>query len=194
MTPATATEKRHIWEQCLDCAGTLYGATPPNGRYREATARMLFGTAAVESDFLHMRQTSVPFASTIGGFSFFQVETATASYLLKWARQRPELAQRAAQWLFRDVRATADDLTKLTRFDLETGLRLSNRFGMALARLKYFTIPAPIPATLEEQADYWLRFYNGEGCLKYHSRDRCLRKYVDKWRRHCEPVLLELAA
>jgi len=104
--------------------------------YSKAAVNLLLGTAAQESGFgTYLRQ--------IGGgpaLGAFQMEPATFSWLaLRFKDEYPEFAERHAR-------------------ELEWDLRLAIIF----ARLKYKSIPEPLPEhwDIGGLAFYWKRFYN----------------------------------
>jgi len=50
-------------------------------------------------------------------------------------------------------------------------------YATAMCRVHYLRVPAKIPASLPEQAEYWKRFYNSE------LGAGTAREYVSSWRR-----------
>lgn len=182
-------ERRLIWQLCQDCAAEIYGRTPPSERYADVVARMLFGTAAQESGLTWRRQRSLPWPSDKGGFSLWQVELRASVHLsVEYLRRREDVLARATDWLWRDPHASRVWLD-MPEECWPWLLRGWDRLGCLMARLHYMRVQAPIPATVEEQAEYWLRYYNGGGVLRYRPKPAALREYVDNWWEFCEPVL-----
>jgi hypothetical protein len=188
---AVNPEHLEIWRLCQSCALEIYGAKPPNDRYAGIVARLLFGTAAKESGLVWRRQRTCTYEGDVGGFSLWQVEwdssvVPSAAYL----RRRTDVWDRATDWLWRDVKAPRDWLTRMDKSALLWSLRGWDRMGCLFARLHYLRVQAAIPERLEDQAAYWLTYNNGGGVLKYHSRAAALRQYTDAWESLCAPVVV----
>lgn len=197
-------DDQHIWKLCRECAGSigpsfLFGGEAASTRvtqYIQATAELLFGTAAVESNLYYTRQTVFPALSQRGGFSMWQVEMTTALNLLENIRYRDVLAEAVTDFIWpADLypnRWFDDERTReMVPERVEWLLRGSDRAGVALARLKYFSIPSPIPwhddreARVRQLAHYWKAHYNtpkGKGTVD---------KYVEAFWRLCVPVIDE---
>lgn len=136
--------------------------------------QLLLGTAAVESNFVYRRQ--------IGGgpaVGLWQMETDTArdifdNYLrYRYLRYCDVMGLRCANW---------DKSFRLPRrWWLWWVLQRNDRFACGMARVHYLRVPAAIPDTVEEQAQYWKEFYNtsaGAGTVdKYMTAWRSLNCY-----------------
>ena len=158
-------------------------------QYRKATAMLLLGTAAQESNFVWERQRTPTWDGDVGGFSKWQVEKASISHTLFDLTSRTNLRDRydrITQFLFADPKAT----NNWAHLPLETFLwmlRLNDNdyLGVMFAREHYRRRPEPIPYAVEDQAAYWKEFYNtsaGAGTVE---------EYVHNWQRYCEEVVNE---
>jgi hypothetical protein len=193
---------------CLDAAKGIHdhsgqsGQTDQSGQtgpYNRAVAELLFGTAAKESNLLYSRQLSPRFDSNAGGFGLWQVELATARYLLAEFVRGRVVEARCHEFLFgRDTSVPTDWAHKISDDRLAGMIWRDARLGVVLARLKYLSIPAVIPSNdsrVEREfahGIYWLRYYNGYGCNRHHTRDECVDQYVTSYQRLCLPVITEV--
>lgn len=173
-----------IWSICQSCATLVYDQRPPTARYADLTARLLFGTAAKESEFEWERQRSVSWVGDVGGFSLWQLELGSIRDSLTWLRAHPAALQRATTFLFADPHAPVTWVDKMPMDAILWAMRMegNNRIGCLFSRLHYFRMPGAIPGTLVGQADYWKVHYNtlaGAGTW---------RQYVASWDRLCAPV------
>lgn len=177
-----------IYELCIDAATSIYGSNPPNDRYAAATARLLFGTAAKESHLIYNRQLTPKFSGQVGGFGLWQVELETAKDLLvRYLGPRPSLKHSIARFIFGDDPSLPMDWAETISVERLAGmLWADDRTGVALARLRYFSEPAPIPEGLIDQAKYWLKHYNRYGCTKHHAESACVGQYIKAWN-ECVP-------
>jgi len=183
-----ASEKAlRIWRLCQDCAGAVYSTKPPSPAYADRVARLLFGTAAQESEFVERRQhgrDGRPLPGDIGAFGLWQVEIATSvEDSLDALYARPAMVERVKAWLPAYCREVLE--TRNARFiawfmTVPSGDPLAVLF----ARLHYlFRTKDPIPATVEEQAAYWKRWYNtiaGAGTVA---------EYLGNWRQRCADIV-----
>ena len=113
-----------------------------------AASNLLLGTALVESGLVHRRQKG-------GGPArgLFQIEPATFHDVYRrYLPRRTGLLARVNGLLFPDC-PPADQL-----YD-------NDRLGCAIARLKYWMCPLPLPPAddLPALAAYWVRHYNAGG-------------------------------
>jgi len=175
-----------IWRICNQCAREVYGAVAPNQRYADATARLLFGTAAQESGLLWERQRTPKWDGAVGGFSKWQVETGSINESVAFLRSRPPLLARATEFLFADPHAPATWIDAMDMDALLWAMRLddNDKIGCLFARLHYmWSTPRPIPDTLDLQSEYWKTYYNtrhGAGTPE---------QYRVSWRRLCDPIV-----
>ncbi len=174
-----------IWRICNQCAREVYGAVAPNQRYADATARLLFGTAAQESGLLWERQRSPRWDGAVGGFSKWQLEISSIKESIAFVRQRQALLVRATEFLFADPRATTNWID--IPFDsILWAMRMddNDKIGCLFARLHYmWSTPLPIPDSIEQQAQYWKTYYNspaGRGTVG---------QYIENWNRICKPIV-----
>lgn len=113
-----------------------------------AASNLMLGTALVESGLVHRRQKG-------GGPArgLFQIEPATFDDIYRrYLPRRTHLLARV-NGLLRPNMTPAGQL-----YD-------NDRFGCAIARLKYWMCPLPLPASgdLPALAAYWVRHYNAGG-------------------------------
>ena len=189
---------RRLWRLCLRCAWEL-DQIDKDGRdwrnividsdltYRLNTAKLLLGTAAQESNFIWERQRSPQWDGIVGGFSKWQVERGSIERTMKDLISKDHLVGRCyriTQFLFADLKAT-DAWLALPLESILWMLRLNDNdyLGIMFAREHYRRVPKPIPSTVEEQADYWKRYYNsfaGKGTIE---------EYLQNWERYCIPAI-----
>lgn len=56
-------------------------------------------------------------------------------------------------------------------------------FAAAMARVRYDVVPEPIPLTVNGQAHYWKKYYNGNARHGLSAQD-----YINRWNELCAPV------
>lgn len=175
---------------CWDAAHSIYGTTAPSPAYARGAAELLFGTACKESDLRYRRQTSPKFEGAVGAFGIFQVELATAEWLLvDWLGRKPALAQSFHLFVFgNDSSVPMDWASKVSEERLIGALWRDDRLGAALCRVRYYAAPGALPKAgdIEGQARYWLNHYNGRGCVKHHSEGECVAQYMKSLGRHAK--------
>lgn len=122
----------------------------------EAAEQLLLGTALVESRLKYLKQINGP------ALGIWQMEPDThADMYRNFLDYKPEL--RTLVWTFG---SDAQDL-------------IGNLpYACAMARLKYYRDPKPIPKDLTGQAEYWKRVYNTEGGAG------TVEKYLLRWNRY----------
>ena len=119
---------------------SLDGDTP------EAVDLML-GTALAESGLIALKQAG-------GGpaIGLWQMEPATHDDIwLEFLPSRAELSGAVSQYVCGAGPSTA------------TQMAWHLRYACAMARCEYLRVPEPVPTRIEDQADYWCRFYNRGG-------------------------------
>jgi hypothetical protein len=183
-----------VYDLCLEAAFKIHGTKPPTPAYARNTADLLFGTAAKESDLRYTRQTTPRYGSQVGAFGLWQVEPETGFYLLfKWLQEpsRAALRDSTFRFIFQNDHAPiaeyADWRDAVPAERIIGWMQFNERLGVALARLKYFSVPDPIPPQ-DGHAAYWLKWYNGRGCVKHHPESVCLDSYNKAYRKHFERV------
>lgn len=173
-----------IWRICVSCALSIYGRRPPSPEYADATARLLFGTAAQESGLVWERQRTPRWEGDVGGFSKWQVEKGSIEESMKWLGGKPELSSAVNAWLYADPRS--NPLKEGSTPIILWAMRLddNDKIGCLFARLHYMRVPQPIPDTLRGQADDWKEHYNtvkGKGTVD---------QYLINWARLCQPTIV----
>ena len=181
------TEPRVIWELCRDCATVM--DRPGNPGRVEAVSRLLFGTAAHESDgFAFRRQTSPRWDGPVGGFSLWQEERGSINAGMVQLATTGALREKAARFLFGIDWGKAVAAGWPMRWDESFVVELlrcgcGDRLGVLLARLHYLRCPGAIPGDVHGQAAYWKQWYNtvaGKGTVE---------EYLEHWARWCAPVV-----
>lgn len=188
---------RDIWKLCQSCAESVYGNVAPTPEYADRAARLLFGTWAVEDPKYERRQHGFePYPKNKrGGFGLWQCELATLQWICDWMARRPDVLHHFYEWLGPGPVVDRSNTGKLLLL-LQTPE--GDRLACALARVRYLIAPGAIPVTVEEQAAYWLKYYNGgwdcgqgagrELAQTYGveaARGIVLRKYVSAWQTRC---------
>jgi hypothetical protein len=170
---------QRMWRLCLKCAWALdhpqnYESAigwrcllipndDPMTTYMRNTAQLLLGTAAQESAFEWERQRSPAWDGTVGGFSKWQLETASMKATLDSLRINTIRLTKVTQFLFADPKATTAWLNlPFDTFLWMLRLNDNDYLGVMFAREHYRRIAAPIPKTLQDQAKYWKHWYNSE--------------------------------
>jgi len=153
----------HFVDLCRGCARSIYGNTAPTPEYAERAARLLLGTAAVESAFQARRQNGPMFSwhNIEGAWGLWQMEHGAAYDALAFARNHPAVERRAGEWLFCIPNADLSDFYGLLPSHLMHALAW-DRFACLMARLYYLCKPPPIPAMECERAAYWKQHWNTE--------------------------------
>lgn len=138
--------------------------------YSEPALRLMLGTAASESSLLHRTQ--------LGGgpaLGVWQMEPTTAVDMVRYLIEHR-----------RGLYLKIFGLWKPDKLDLMEQIKDNDELACALARVKYLTVPAPIPTTLAEQAAYWKKHYN----TYLGAQD--VRHYLDQWMTcDCEELIRE---
>ena len=125
------------------------------GMYSIDAMHLMFRTALVESKLTHIRQ--LPDGPAL---SFLQIEPASYHDVMRYLERRG---------------AIKADVLRVIESDRlpSNSLRLAQDLALcvAVARIKYWMEPTPIPSykDVEAQAEYWKRYYNtteGKGCVE----------------------------
>jgi hypothetical protein len=153
------------------------------GAWSSAAEEILVDTALHESRGLrHIRQRLRGGRPGVA-VSFFQIEPVTAlDVCLRYLARREDLRIRleGAVWIL----ATPEiDWQEVDLAVLERKLLVDLAFATAVARLRYWMVPAPLPAPgdLAGLADYWKAHWNtraGAGTPAKFKRD--VRRYSDR--------------
>lgn len=132
-----------------------------NATTRNNASNLLYETAVHESGLLRYNRQLVNSSGKMVehgfGRSKFMIESSTAKNLVSWAKKRP----RARNLLTTESGYTYKQLSHMSRKELGNYLMTNEKFAVALARLKYASSPGSIPSTLEGQAAYWSKYYQG---------------------------------
>ena len=142
----------------------VHNGVPPTEAYAQRVAQLLLMTAAHESDgFRARRQYGFSNESHRGAFSLFQMEVDSIRRSLDDLANKPTLRQSVEMWLIvsDDIAIPAgiggDELDYvLGRIQRPEG----DRWAMVLARLHYLRVPAPVPSSAREMAEYAKRYWN----------------------------------
>ena len=118
----------------------------------EQAETLMLATALAESGGRHTRQ--------IGGgpaLGLWQMEPATHddlydNYLLLHRQDLQPILKKASLYVFGGSFPPSSDL-----------LIHNPRYACAMARLKYWRVPGPLPDTVPEMAEYWKTHYNTDG-------------------------------
>ena len=173
-------EDHEVWTLCQDCAAFLPGVN------EDATARLLFGTCATESAFQYRRQKGFNPNSAGGAFGLWQMEWLTFEWIYRRLAKNEALLRGATEWLHED--SSCEDIYPFGMQPQEYRRILQmpgsgDRLACLYARLCYWYKTAmPIPTSLLHQAQYYKRWYNGNG-------KGTPEKYIRDWERLCVPVL-----
>jgi hypothetical protein len=179
-----AFNAERLWRICKRCVltmDTLDGKTMTN--YGFATAMLLLGTAAQESNFKWERQRSPKWDGAVGGFSKWQVEVS--SIMQTRDGLRDVRLERALSLVFNDPKATGDSLVKVPIDQLLWALKFedNDHLGVLFAREHYRRVPAPIPVSMNglasanqigQLAKYWKNYYNtslGSGTVEQFQKN-----------------------
>ena len=153
--------KAKIKGLCYTVAATVYPKLPPSYRYADYTARLLFMTAAHESDSFRARRQYGFNANTLGGaFSFWQMEKTAIKEALQWIEKNFDAAQRIRKLLQpEDLQAVRSGYRAvLKRIQTSDG----DMLACILARIYYLQKPGAIPSTNIERARYAKKYWNTE--------------------------------
>lgn len=161
---------------CLDCAHAIWGAVEPSPKYARATARLLLGTAAQESNFLHRRQLGFGWDSIPGAWGLWQTEIGSVRDNLAYLKNRPSVMARAGRWLYQYADAHLAGLYGLDDLTLLRTIAGWERLAVLMARIHYCRVPEPIPEGLAEQSVYWKRYYN---TIEGHGTPE---QYLNSWK------------
>ena len=134
-----------------------------------AAENLLLGTACQESHCgKYIRQLGC--TGAIGAFGVWQMEIVTARDIYdNFLRYRPEL------------KGKVDRLRGASQ-SIQDALVSNLSYACALARIKYYRDPEPIPADLKGQAEFWKRVYNTE------KGKGTVDEYLENWKRYAKGV------
>lgn len=153
------TGREDITKVLVQVCAVLRGQSPDIGRYRPrlklTEIEMMLLTIAAESSFSHREQ--------IGGGparGLMQMEPATALDTFRWMHGRRFI------WnCLTDIWLALQDLPLFTPTEDEVSWHLmtNDAFMLALGRIHYWMFPEPFPASLDDQAKYWKKYWNTPG-------------------------------
>lgn len=168
----------HIIDLTQSCAREIYGLTAPSEQYAGRVARLLAGTAAVESRFVYHRQIGLPWDEAYGAWGLWQTEHPAVMDSLKYLQHRPDVERRAAEWLYGVDGADMVDWYGLLPLHLMRTLAGWDRAACLFARLHYLRVPTAVPESLLGQAEYWKKHYNT------HLGAGTIPGYLDAYQRY----------
>ena len=148
--------------------------------WSEAAENLVLGTAVQESILAWVKQRGAGPA-----LGFYQMEPATADDICRrYLSTRSELAVRLAKATWPHCR-TPTAYSHLDAKDIARLLVEDLRFATIMCRLRYWMMPAPLPAAndIDSLAQYWKQYYNtvlGSGKAV---------EWAEKYRRFCLPQL-----
>lgn len=135
------------------------------GMYSQPAVYLLMGTAAQETNFHHLKQTSGP------ALGLYQCEPATHRSIWKdylWYRDS----------LTNQVRQFASQ--KYTGKTIDDSELIGNLYyATVICRIHYYRIPEKIPEDVQGLAEYWKKYYNtdqGKGTID---------QFIDNYVRYC---------
>ena len=146
--------------------------------WSEAAENLVLGTAVQESILAWVKQRGAGPA-----LGFYQMEPATADDICRrYLSTRSELAVRLAKATWPHCR-TPTAYSHLDAKDIARLLVEDLRFATIMCRLRYWMMPAPLPAAndIDSLAQYWKRYYNT--VLGSGKAD----EWSEKYRRFCLP-------
>ena len=164
MTQQQIDTARRAWKISCDVADLIYLVNPPDIEHALWVSRLLFMTAAHESDdFKTRRQYGYKSWMSGGAFSLWQVEGATMSDCLgrlNLRRSDDPFYKRVVQYIVGSGLSPnaldLDPLVLLAMLKTEVG----DPLGCVLTRLNYLQDSQPIPHTVEGIAEYAKRVHN----------------------------------
>ncbi len=141
--------------------------------YSKSAEELLMLTAAVESNLgEYIEQTKGP------ALGIFQMEPMTHNDIMdRWLSQAPKAVRSKVE---RFLKKYVGDVE---RHEDELALQYNLKYAILLARLKYYTVKAPLPPYDDKHAlaSYWKQFYNsplGKGTVSKALEK--YNKYVEK--------------
>jgi len=164
---------------CVDCGAHVFGNTPPSPEYAQTSARILFVTGAVESDFRHNRQVGYSFEKKPGAWGIWQTEAPPLIDAQDYFARHEKYTQRAARWLLNNQRAIPFRFytMQISVNGLLPFIAGWDRLACLYARVHYQRKPGAIPPDMDGMYDYYKLHYNTpEGKT---TRD----KWDEAWRR-----------
>lgn len=168
----------HLKELARSCASSIYGHRAPTVQYARAVGDLLIGTAAVESGMTARRQYGYETSDSGGAWGKWQTEAPPLVDNIRYLRAHDAVRRNAGRWLYGPC--GDEDMGGLLRTSEHCLLRLIHdwdRLAVLMARIHYMRFSAPVPSTLQGQAEYWKRYYNttaGKGTPG---------KYIRAWER-----------
>lgn len=129
-------------QQALDTAIAVNNIIAPNSGANGVL--MILESCAAET-LLGTHKDTTNYSA---GTSIAQIDAGT----FKWLREKygkGAVANRVSEYF--DI-----DINRVQYFELEHNPLL----GMIWCRLRYLPVPAPIPETVEDRADYWKKWFN----------------------------------
>lgn len=173
----------NILDLCTECATNLYGSKPPNSQYTQQTINLLFGTCAAESAFKDRRQKNFSLNAIEGAWGLWQCEEIAMIDYLSYLRRSPTVRKNFARFIFNGLNDDLEGILNMGPYSLLKLVHDWDRLAVAFARLHYFRFPQPIPVSIEDQAEYWKKYYNT------HLGSGTTEKYLTAWRQLCLPHL-----
>jgi hypothetical protein len=151
----------HAVHCCRIAAAGIYDQRPPSIDYADNVARLLFGTAAVESNFQYRRQIGFKYPSLRGAFGLWQTESGSVNDSIALIKNRRGILQSCIRILPVDsaevlIKGVSDTGVVLRALEDQT----HDILGAVLCRLHYLRVADPVPRSVDAQSEYWKAHYN----------------------------------
>jgi len=127
----------------------------------ESARELVFRTGKVESNYEYLMQLNDGPAK-----GFFQCEPWVAKDIcMNFLKYRPPLMKQVARCIYVDEKyftfPEESDWTWILTYNISAQI--------AMCRLHYRRVPKPLPKSIEDQANYWKKYYNtsqGKGSVE----------------------------
>lgn len=170
-TPVMTPEA--VVRMCRECALQVYGTRAPTPDYARRVTRLLAGTAATETHLRAQRQGGFTLHTIRGAWGIFQTERGAFEDSLGRLKRDEALRRNVERYVFRGE-GRIGALYHLPTLQWLWLVHDFHRLACAFARLHYFRVPAPVPLTDFEQAQYYKAHYNtaaGSGSVEKYLED-----------------------
>lgn len=160
-------------KMCDRVMSTVYNNNPPSPNYLKIGVRLLLGTGIQESaGFIYARQIGFKNDNTRGGWGYWQTELQSLKHSYQYMKRRMALYNRVKD-LLNDYSVDLDTLA-LDNLKFCKTMITSPMTNCVFSRLHYLKFTEPIPNNLNDQAEYWKKYYNtvkGKGTPQQYIRN-----------------------